>query len=196
MNKKTILMVLILVISLAIFSITSFADERSRGNFTGKCGVQNKPYGQNQAASGKAYNDPGNRGDVNFRGMINLDLSEEQIAEIRQMMIDFQKDSLEFRNQIQMKRLEIRELMLEDSIDMDQVKAKLEEIAQLQVEVKMQAIERQTKVQELLTPEQLEDSGWGFPMQKFNMGSGSCNFNHSLQGQIFQGNKDNRGGRW
>ncbi len=190
MNKKTIFIVLIAAITLVMLSMTSFADERSRGNFAGKTGTPNQFPAQHPY--GKAYTDPDNRGDVSFRGMMNLDLSDEQIAEIRQLMLDFQKETLELRNQIQMKQLEMRELMMEDSIDMDQVKVKLEEIAQLQVEVRMQAIERQTKVQELLTPEQLEDFGWGFPMQKFNMGSGSCNYNQGFQGQSFQRNKGNR----
>ena len=189
-------MILILVISLAIFSITTFADEHPKGNFTGKSGIQNKPYGQNQGALNNAYNEPGNKSGVSFRGMMNLDLSDEQISEIRKMMLDFQKETLQLRNQIQMKQLEMRELMMEESFDMDQVRGKLEEIAQIQVELRMKAIERQTKVKELLTPEQLENFGLGFPMQRPNMGSGRCNFSRGFRGQSFQGNESSCVGCW
>ena len=69
---------------------------------------------------------------------------------------------------------------------MEQVKSKLEEIADLQIELRMKASERQDKVKELLTPEQLGNFASGFPTQRLNMGSG--NF-----GQEFKGS---RGGRW
>jgi Spy/CpxP family protein refolding chaperone len=78
--------------------------------------------------------------------------------------------------------LEIRELRLEDPVDMDQVRTKLEEISKLQVEVRMKAIERQNKFKELLTPEQLENCAAGFQMQRFNQQSA--------------GNMGNRGNRW
>ena len=187
MNKKTILIVLILVISLVTLSMASFADEGTKGNFSGKNNVSNQSYSRNQGPSGKAFFNIGNRfvsrTDNNFRGMLDMDLTKEQISEIREIMIDFQKESLELRNQIQMKQLEIKELMLEPTLDMERVRAKLEEISKLQVELRMKAIERQTKVKKLLTDEQLENCGMGFPMkmQNFNMGNG--NFNQNFQGQ-------------
>ena len=186
MNKKTIFILSIVAATLVLLSMASFADARTKGNFTGKPGISYYHHGQDWNSARQFNAQPYNRGDVEFRGMMNLDLSEEQIAEIRQMMLDFQKETLELRNQIQVKQLEMRELRLASEVDMEQVKSKLEEIADLQIELRMKASERQDKVKELLTPEQLGNFASGFPTQRLNMGSG--NF-----GQEFKGS---RGGRW
>lgn len=186
MNKKTIFIILIVAISLVIFSMTSFAAGPARGSFPGKPGTSYYHHGQDWNSARQFNSRPYDRGDVDFRGMMNLDLSAEQIAEIRQMMLDFQKETLELRNQIQMKQLEMRELRLATEVDMEQVRSKLEEIADLQVELRMKAFERQDKVKELLTPEQLEELGTCVPMQRFSTGSGKF-------GQDF---KSHRGSRW
>jgi len=187
MRKRIVLLTLIVAITLLFSSVASFAAAPARGNFTGKSHHYFGGQGQGKSPSGQVY-DRSFQGDE-FRGMMNLGLSEEQIVEIRQMMLEFQKESLELRNQIQMKQLEMRELMLEDSIDIDQIRAKLEEISQLQVEVRVKAIERQTKMQDLLTPEQLENCGLGLSMQRFNMGNN--NFSQGFN----QGFKRNQGNR-
>jgi len=186
MKKKVIFLTLIVAVVFMVLSMTSLADARSRGNFGGKPGTTYYYYGQDWNSPGQFNTQPYSWGNADFRGMMNLDLSEEQIAEIRQIMLDSQKETLELRNQIQVKQLEMRELRLSDDIDMEQVKSKLEEIADLQVELRMKAAERQEKVKELLTPEQLENCGIGFQMQRFNMGND--NFSQGFMGS--------RGGRW
>jgi Spy/CpxP family protein refolding chaperone len=87
---------------------------------------------------------------------MNLDLSEEQIAEINQIKLEFQKASLELKKETEIKKLEVKELLRGDPVDLEMVRAKWEEIAQLQVELKVKALENKQKVKELLTPEQLE----------------------------------------
>jgi Spy/CpxP family protein refolding chaperone len=186
MKKKVIFLTLIVAVVFMVLSMASFADARSRGNFGGKPGASYYHHGQDWNFPGQFNAQPYNQGSVDFRGMMNLDLSAEQIAEIRQIMLDSQKETLELRNQIQVKQLELRELRLDSEIDMDQVKSKLEEIADLQVELRMKAVERQGKVKELLTPEQLENCGIVFHMQGFNMGNDAFG----------QGFKGSRGGRW
>ncbi|MDD5638206.1 MAG: Spy/CpxP family protein refolding chaperone [Atribacterota bacterium] len=177
MNKKSILIVVIAAITLVIFTMTSFAEEYPKGGFSGKPGTSCYP-GQGRQPAGQ-WNARPNRSDE-FRDMMNLDLSQEQVAEIRQMMLDFQKETLELRNQIQVKQLELKELRLAAEVDMEQVRSKLEEIADLQVELRMKAIEKQNKVKELLTPEQLENFSLGIPMQRFGMGG--HNFNQDYKG--------------
>ncbi len=159
MKKKVIFLTLIVAVVFMVLSMTSFADARSRGNVGGKPGASYYHYGQDWNSPGQFNAQPYNQGNVDFRGMMNLDLSAEQQAEIRQIMLDSQKETLELRNQIQVKQLEMRELRLADELDMEQVNSKLEEIAALQVELRMKAVERQDKVKELLTPEQLENCG-------------------------------------
>ncbi|MCK9268418.1 MAG: hypothetical protein M0P14_06890 [Alkaliphilus sp.] len=163
MRKKVIFLTLIVVV-LMVLSIVSFADVQKHGhrNFAGK---QVAPYhnkGQGQLPTDR-FNF--NHGD-SFSGMRNLELTTEQMAQIREMMLEFQKETLELRNQIHVKQLELRELGLSTDLDLNSVKAKLEEISRLQLGIRMKAFERQEKIKELLTPEQLENCK-GLKVQKF-----------------------------
>jgi len=98
-----------------------------------------------------------------------LTLSEEQTTEIRKITLDFKKESLGLQTQIQINQIELQELLLESTVDMEKVRVNLEEIADLQVNLKVKAIENHSKIKEVLTKEQLEKLSSGFPMHKFGM---------------------------
>jgi Spy/CpxP family protein refolding chaperone len=105
----------------------------------------------------------------------SLNLSEEQVTEIERISIDFQKNILELRNNLQIKELEVKELLLEPLTEMTKIKEKFEEIAELQVEIRVKTIERYLEIKELLTPEQQAKLPLGVPSQIFarqNMGMG------------------------
>ncbi|KUK95850.1 MAG: hypothetical protein XE08_0822 [Parcubacteria bacterium 32_520] len=140
-TKKIALLVFVVAIAFLFLSIASFAEARSRGSFTGKGGSPSGCLNREGYPAGRysGYPDWGNKG----MRMINLDLSEET------------------------KRLEVRELMMEDPLDMAKIRAKWEEIAQLQVDLKVMALENQQKVKEVLTPEQLAKCPMGFPRLRF-----------------------------
>jgi Spy/CpxP family protein refolding chaperone len=141
---------MIIAIAFAAFNMASSAQEQ--GIPTGKLGGSSylaRPEGRQWAES---------------RGMMDLELSEEQVTEMNEIMLDYQKASLKLQSQIKMKQLELQELLLESTVDMDKVRTKLEEMASLQVQVKMKAIEHQIKLKEVLTEEQLEELSSCFPM--------------------------------
>lgn len=198
-NKKILVVLLIAALTLTMVSISSFAYAPKQGNFSGCATTPNRFTGQRQGPAGQNFTPPVQNDDTP-RGMFNLQLSTEQQAEMREMMLSFQKETLELRNQIQLKQLEMRELKLEDPINMEQIRTKLEEISKLQVEVRMKAIERQTKFKELLTPEQLENCAAGFQMQGFNMGNmGKSSMNKGFNPGFNQQSAVNmgiRGNRW
>ena len=139
MKNRVIIFALIIAITLATLSTASFAEAPHFSK-----------QGERSPGATKGL----------FRGIEDLDLSEEQTAEIKKIMLDLQKESLVLKSQIQMKQLELKELFLEFNIDMEKVREKLEEIADLQVE---------QKIKEVLTNEQLEKLSLGLPMQKFGM---------------------------
>lgn len=92
---------------------------------------------------------------IRMEGFIkSLNLSEEQIAEINKTLLDFQKDTLELRNSLQIKELEVKTLLLQPLTEMTKIKAKYEEIAGLQVEIRVKTIERYLEIKGLLNPEQ------------------------------------------
>ena len=97
----------------------------------------------------------------------SLNLSEEQITEIKKTLLDFQKGTLELRNRMQIKELEIKALLLEPETELVKIRAKLEEIADLQVELKVKTIEKYLEVKDLLTPEQQAKLPLGVPSQIF-----------------------------
>ena len=97
----------------------------------------------------------------------SLNLSEEQAIEIKKIMLDLQKDTLELRNSLQIKELEVKALLLEPLTEMTKIKAKFEEIAELQVEIRVKTIERYLEIKGLLTPEQQAKLPLGIPSQIF-----------------------------
>lgn len=97
----------------------------------------------------------------------SLNLSDEQVTEIKRTSIDFQKNILELGNSIQIKELEVKALLLEPLTEMTKIKAKFEEIAELQVEIRVKTIERYLEIKGLLTPEQQAKLPLGVPSQIF-----------------------------
>ena len=97
----------------------------------------------------------------------SLNLSEEQTSEINKTLLDFQKDTVELRNSIQIRELEVKALLLEPQTELVKIRAKLQEIADLQVELKVKTIEKYLEVKDLLTPEQQAKLPLGVPSQIF-----------------------------
>jgi len=96
-----------------------------------------------------------------------LNLSEEQITEIKKTLLDFQKDTLELRNRMQIGELEVKALLLEPQTELEKISAKLQEIADLQVKLKVITIEKYLEIKDLLTPEQQAKLPLGIPFQIF-----------------------------
>jgi len=96
-----------------------------------------------------------------------LNLSGEQITEINKTLLDFQKNTLELRNRMQIGELEIKALLLEPETELAKIREKLKEVADLQVELKVKTIEKYLEIKELLTPEQQAKLPLGVPSQIF-----------------------------
>jgi len=105
---------------------------------------------------------------IRMEGFIkSLNLSEEQITEINKTLLDFQKDTVELRNSTQIRELEVKALLLEPQTELVKIRVKLEEIADLQVELKVKTIEKYLEVKDLLTSEQQTKLPLGIPSQIF-----------------------------
>ena len=98
----------------------------------------------------------------------SLNLSEEQVIEIKRVLLDFQKNTLELRNSLQIKELEVKALLLQPLTEMTKIKVKYEEIAGLQVEIRVKTIERYLEIKGLLNPEQQAKLPLGVPSQIFS----------------------------
>ena len=97
----------------------------------------------------------------------SLNLTEEQKTEIKKIDLNFQKELLGLRNDVEISQLEIKILFLETEPNLVKIRAKLQEIADLQIELKVKTIEKYLEVKELLTPEQQAKLPLGVPSQIF-----------------------------
>ena len=100
----------------------------------------------------------------------SLNLTEEQKTEIRKMDLNFQKELLGLRNDVEISQLEIKILFLETEPNLAKIRAKLQEIADLQTELKMKRIEEYLAFKGMLTPEQQEKLPEGISFQIFTLG--------------------------
>jgi len=100
----------------------------------------------------------------------SLNLTEEQKTEIRKIDLNFQKELLGLKNDVEINQLEIKILFLETEPNLVKIRAKLEEIADLQTELKMKEIEEYLAVKSILTSEQQEKLPEGIPFQIFTLG--------------------------
>ncbi len=74
---------------------------------------------------------------------------------------------LGLRNKVEINQLEIKILFLETEPNLVKIRAKLQEIADLQTELKMKGIEEYLAVKGILTSEQQEKLPEGIPFQIF-----------------------------
>lgn len=100
----------------------------------------------------------------------SLNLTKEQKTEIKKIDLNFQKELLGLRNDVEMNQLEIKILFLETEPNLAKIREKLQEIADLQTELKMKGIEEYLAVKNILTSEQQEKLPEGIPSQLFTLG--------------------------
>ena len=165
MKKKLVILTLIVAISVVFLGLTQsiYAQEN-------KSLMKQKmlPY---TSCESREMMDKGLKGspDMKMGEFIkSLNLSEEQVTEIKRVLLDFQKNTLELRNSLQIKELEVKALLLQPLTEMTKIKAKYEEIAGLQVEIRVKTIERYLEIKGLLTPEQQAKLTLGVPSQIFS----------------------------
>jgi Spy/CpxP family protein refolding chaperone len=85
-----------------------------------------------------------------------LGLSDEQVARLHKIGVDAQKASVQTRADMQLRRIELRELMRADNPDHDAIMAKLDQINALQGKTEKQRVEMMLSARGVLTAEQLK----------------------------------------
>ena len=166
---KTKLIVLTLIIAITVvflgFAQSSYAQQNTP--LVKQKMQQQKSCVSSEMMKRRSINNPAMR----TEGLIKfLNLSEEQITEINKNLLDFQKDTIELRNRMQIKELEVKALLLEPETELAKIREKLKEAADLQVELKVKTIEKYLEIKDLLTPEQQAKLPLGVPSQIFALG--------------------------
>lgn len=90
----------------------------------------------------------------NERFKSQLGLSDEQAGRLRQIVVGAEKSSIQTRAQIQVRSIELRELLRSDKPDRDAVMKKVQEISSLRGQIMQQHIDALLAAKAVLTPEQ------------------------------------------
>jgi len=83
-----------------------------------------------------------------------LDLKPEQVKELKALRLNMAKETLRLRSELELKQLELRELLFADEPDIGRIEAKIDEMAPLRTELHKKRIEHRLATREVLTPEQ------------------------------------------
>ncbi len=83
-----------------------------------------------------------------------LGITAEQASKIGQQNLDFQKAEIRGRADLQVKRIELNELLAADSPDRAAVDAKLQELSAAQAALEKSAIDNRLALRDILTPAQ------------------------------------------
>jgi len=164
MKRKLVILTLVVAITVVFLSFAQFTYAQENTPLMKQKMLQHKSGEFREMMERRLKVSP----EVKMREFIEyLNLSEEQITEINKTILDFQKDTVELRNSIQIKELEVKVLLLEPKTELVKIRAKLQEIADLQVELKVKTIEKYLEIKDLLTPEQQAKLPLGVPFQIF-----------------------------
>lgn len=93
---------------------------------------------------------------------VNLDLSEEQRAQLLELQKEHFTERQNLRNQIAEKMFELRQLYLQENPDQDKISELKEQLTDLRTKMIEQAEEHRTELKSILTTEQLEKLEAGF----------------------------------
>jgi Spy/CpxP family protein refolding chaperone len=85
-----------------------------------------------------------------------LDLTEEQVEDLNTLKWAFQKSAIERKAEIEVARVELRELMDQENIDFGKMKSKISQIADMEKELRLTHLATIEKSRQILTAEQLE----------------------------------------
>lgn len=159
-------------------------------------------FSQGFGRRGRGFGPPGlgyGPGMANWAPM-GLNLTEEQVEKLQSLQADFDKETLNLRNDIQSKSLELQKLWIADELDEEAILAKAKEVSELQNQLQEKMILHRLDAAKVLTKEQRTQfppagywgrgyqyghrlPGWGYGGQRgyghggrFGMGRGHWNW--------------------
>ena len=101
-----------------------------------------------------------------------LNLSDEQKAQVRQIMLEARKKNITTEAQHKLARLELHELMQADTPDVKKIDAKISEVSKLRETMMRAHIESRLAMQKILTPEQRKKMQEIRPFERMRRGRG------------------------
>lgn len=147
MKRKNLVPVLAILIGALVIALPLFACGRNDDEYCGK--------GRGQMGlTGGLYNIP--------------NLTSEQTSKIQKLQLNFQKEMLKSRTNLQTKQLELQTL-LDENAEQKKIDAKIDEIAKIRAELMKKGISHRGEVRKILTDEQKAY----FDLRSFGSGYGN-----------------------
>lgn len=84
----------------------------------------------------------------------DLNLTPKQRDDIRMLQTSFMKDTFDMRSDLQINKIELRKLRFAENPDFNAIKAKLEKIAKMQLDLQIRRAKLQLEADKILTKEQ------------------------------------------
>ena len=112
----------------------------------GRMGMRGRGMGRREFGLGRLLNDP------NVRQQLGV--TADQAAKIRQQESDFRKTEIRNRADLQIKRMDLKDLLSADKPDRSAIDSKLQEISAAQLAVEKSAIDFRLTMRDALTPAQ------------------------------------------
>jgi len=165
--KKMMIVVLTGLMFLGLASQRSYADQCG-------CGAMGMHGGPRMM-----HHDHGSRGahDFLWKKLMGLGLSDQQTDALKAIRIRVTKDTIKKRADLQLARVDLREILQKDPVDMKAVEASLKKVESARTDLKLTHIKAWQEMKAVLTPEQRkklkEEIKAGFMMHEGRHGHGS-----------------------
>jgi len=101
-----------------------------------------------------------------------LGLTDQQADKLRQVYVDSRKASIRTRAELQVRRMELREMLRDDKPDREAVMKKVQEISDLRTQMMRQHVESLLAAKAVLTPEQQKKMRSFISDRRFGRGEG------------------------
>jgi Spy/CpxP family protein refolding chaperone len=93
-----------------------------------------------------------------------LNLTDEQMARLHELRESYLRDTLDWRNELVIKRFDLRDLLHNPQAEANQVLAKQREVSALESKIQERGVLYQLEMRKVLTPDQIKllPPGFGF----------------------------------
>jgi Spy/CpxP family protein refolding chaperone len=101
-----------------------------------------------------------------FEGLAKeLNLTDEQVAGLKQLRETFLRDTLEWRNDLVIKRFDLQDMMRQPQADTNQILNRQREVSELESRIQERMVLYQLGIRKILTPDQIKllPPHWGPP---------------------------------
>jgi Spy/CpxP family protein refolding chaperone len=118
-----------------------------------------------------------------------LSLTDDQVARLHTIGVDAEKASVQNRADLQLRHIELRELMRADNPDQNAIMAKLDEVNALQGKIAKQRVQTLLSARSVLTPDQIKK------LKTFMQNRGAMGMGGQGREQMMQHRPPRPGGR-